>query len=105
MCQGTAVVAESWGGGVWGQVEMYMEAVRDVQDILPGVHVAAGERILMEVSRKFTARGLHSLAFHSSFFIQVTLLSPRRNLFYFRTASLPPAVCTPWPCTSHSSYR
>lgn len=48
-----------------------MEAVHEVRDVLPGIHVAAGERILMEVSRKWTAQDLRMLAYRSNYSIQV----------------------------------
>lgn len=34
---------------------MWVRATRRVPDVLPCVHVEAGERVLVEVSRKFTA--------------------------------------------------
>lgn len=36
---------------------MYVRAQRRVADVLPGVHVEEGERVLVEISRKFTPDG------------------------------------------------
>ncbi len=33
---------------------MWVRARRRVPDVLPGLHIEAGERVLVEVSRKFT---------------------------------------------------
>ena len=50
---------------------MWLEAGEELDDIIPGVRLAKGERILMEVSRKFTQEKLRALAFQSGFFWQV----------------------------------
>lgn len=39
------------------QVEMWVKARRRVPDVLPGLHIEEGERVLVEISRKFTPRG------------------------------------------------
>ena len=52
---------------------MWLEAGEELEDIIPGVRLAKGERILMEVSRKFTQEKLRALAFQSGFFWQVIL--------------------------------
>lgn len=36
---------------------MWVRAARRVPDVLPGVHIEAGERVLVEISRKFTPEG------------------------------------------------
>ena len=55
---------------------MWLEAPEAVDDVAPGVSIARGERILMEVSRKFTVDKLRALAFQSGFFWQVAPLRP-----------------------------
>lgn len=39
------------------QVEMWVQARRRVPDVLPGLHIEEGERVLVEISRKFTPQG------------------------------------------------
>ncbi len=55
------------------QVEMWLVAHRAVPGLLPGskVGIAAGERVLMEVSRKFTEPCIADLAFRAGLCIQV----------------------------------
>lgn len=36
---------------------MWVRAQRRMPDVLPGLHIEAGERVLVEVSRKFTPEG------------------------------------------------
>lgn len=36
---------------------MWVKARRRVPDVLPGLHIEEGERVLVEISRKFTPRG------------------------------------------------
>ena len=55
---------------MWPQVEMWVQAAETLADIAPGVTIRKGERILMEVSRKFTQDKLRGLAFQSGFFWQ-----------------------------------
>ena len=51
---------------------MWLEAPETLTGIAPGVNIKRGERIMMEVSRKFTQDKLRSLAFQSGFFWQVS---------------------------------
>lgn len=44
------------------QVEMWLVSKAGVPGVLPGVTVAPGERVLMEVSRKFTRPAIAQLA-------------------------------------------
>lgn len=39
------------------QVEMWVRAQRRVPHVLPGLHIEQGERVLVEISRKFTPEG------------------------------------------------
>jgi len=39
------------------QVEMWVRAQRRVPDVLPGLHIEEGERVLVEISRKFRPEG------------------------------------------------
>lgn len=39
------------------QVEMWVQPRRHVPDVLPGLHIEEGERVLVEISRKFTPQG------------------------------------------------
>lgn len=49
------------------QVEMYLVARESVPDVFPGVTIERGERVLMEISRKFTGGGLRALAFEAGY--------------------------------------
>ena len=51
---------------------MWLEAGEDIDDLIPGSRLVQGERILMEVSRKFTQEKLRGLAFQSGFFWQAS---------------------------------
>ena len=51
---------------------MWLEAGEDIDDLIPGSRLVEGERILMEVSRKFTQEKLRGLAFQSGFFWQAS---------------------------------
>lgn len=53
------------------QVEMWVEAREAVKDVLPGVSVAKGERILIEISRKFTPADVGALAQGSGMCLEV----------------------------------
>ena len=55
----------------WLQVEMWLEARHTVPSVVAGVDICKGERVLMEVSRKFTVQDIRELAFKSGFFVQV----------------------------------
>ena len=50
---------------------MWLEARHTVPGVVEGVNICKGERVLMEVSRKFTVQDIRELAFKSGFFIQV----------------------------------
>ena len=50
---------------------MWLEARHTVPSVVEGVDICRGERVLMEVSRKFTVQDIRELAFKSGFFIQV----------------------------------
>ena len=50
---------------------MWLEARHTVRSVVEGVDIIKGERVLMEVSRKFTVQDICELAFKSGFFIQV----------------------------------
>ncbi|KAL4447235.1 hypothetical protein ABPG77_007268 [Micractinium sp. CCAP 211/92] len=49
------------------QVEMWVRARRRVPDVLRGLHIEAGERVLVEVSRKFTTESVAAMAFAAGF--------------------------------------
>lgn len=53
------------------QVEMWLIAQRDIKDVLPCIDIVKGERVLMEISRKFTREDISSLAFNSLYCIEV----------------------------------
>ena len=55
------------------QVEMWLVSRYDTGCLAPGVACTVGERVLVEISRKFTAAGLQGLAYKSSLYIQVCL--------------------------------
>lgn len=42
--------------------------------ITEGITIGKGERVLMEMSRKFTLEDIRQLAFQSAFYVQVILL-------------------------------
>ncbi len=52
---------------------MWLVANEDVTGLLDGVDIYKGERILMEMSRKFTPEDIRQLAFQSNFYVQVAL--------------------------------
>ena len=60
------------------QVEMWLVASEKIH-IAEGISIAQGERILMEVSRKFTLDDIRQLAFQSDFYVQV---HPTSHFFY-----------------------
>ena len=60
------------------QVEMWLVASEKIH-IAEGISIAQGERILMEVSRKFTLDDIRQLAFQSDFYVQV---HPTSHLSY-----------------------
>jgi len=53
------------------QVEMWLVANEDVKGVCDSVDIHKGERILMEMSRKFTLEDIRQLAFQSDFYVQV----------------------------------
>ena len=53
------------------RVEMWLVAEEDVPQVIEGVDISKGERILMEMSRKFTPEDIRQLAFQSNFYVQV----------------------------------
>jgi dimethylhistidine N-methyltransferase len=53
------------------QVEMWVKAKERVDGVLPGVHFSAGERILIEISRKFTPQDITGLAKDAGLCVQV----------------------------------
>lgn len=55
------------------QVEMWLRSKAELS--LPSVSITEGERLLVEVSRKFTAQRLASLAYKSGLCIQVCTIS------------------------------
>lgn len=62
------------------QVEMWVEAKERVDGVLPGVHFIAGERILMEISRKFTPQDINGLAKDAGLCLQATWASSRYSI-------------------------
>ena len=55
------------------QVEMWVQAKDDVLQVLPGVDIRKGERILMEISRKFTPENISGLAYNAGLCLQVKI--------------------------------
>ena len=53
------------------RVEMWLVAEEDVLQVIEGVDISKGERVLMEMSRKFTLEDIRQLAFQSNFYVQV----------------------------------
>lgn len=54
------------------RVEMWLVANEDVKGVCGSVDIHKGERILMEMSRKFTLQDIRQLAFQSNFYVQDT---------------------------------
>ena len=54
---------------------MWLVANEDVPNVVEGIDIHKGERILMEMSRKFTPENIRQLAFQSGFYVQVCRLS------------------------------
>ncbi len=50
---------------------MWLVANEDVKGVCDSVDIHKGERILMEMSRKFTLEDIRQLAFQSNFYVQV----------------------------------
>lgn len=53
------------------QVEMWLKWRGPSRAVAPGVRFTPGERVLVEVSRKFTPERLQGLAYKSGFHMQV----------------------------------
>lgn len=54
------------------QVEMWVVAMQDIHQIVPGIDVKKGERLLVEISRKFTMDDIAALACLSNFVVHST---------------------------------
>ena len=54
---------------------MWLVAEEDVLQVIEGVDIRKGERVLMEMSRKFTPEDIRQLAFQSNFYVQVLVAS------------------------------
>lgn len=50
---------------------MWLVANEEIH-MVDDIYIAKGERILMEMSRKFTLEDIRQLAFQSDFYVQVT---------------------------------
>lgn len=55
---------------------MWLVANEAVPGVVDGVDIHKGERILMEMSRKFTPEDIRQLAFQSNFYVQVSSCRP-----------------------------
>lgn len=55
------------------QVEMWLTAKKQISNVISGVDIRQGEKLLMEISRKFTQDSLRSLAFGSGLTMQVSI--------------------------------
>jgi len=53
------------------QVEMWLVSKGDTGEVAPGISIAAGERVLVEISRKFTVEQLQGLAYNAGLYMQV----------------------------------
>lgn len=53
------------------QVEMHAVPCRPVRDLVPGVSLEAGEKLLVEISRKFTPASIAALAEEAGLVLQV----------------------------------
>jgi dimethylhistidine N-methyltransferase len=62
------------------QVEMYLIAGHRVSGLGHGLTFQKGERILMEISRKFTQEQLRSLAFRSGYYFQARWRCPEYSI-------------------------
>ena len=59
---------------------MWLVSKADTGLLAPGIRFAAGERVLVEVSRKYTPSGLQCLAYDSGFYLQVSQRIPACHL-------------------------
>ena len=55
------------------QVDMWLVSKCDTGRLAPGIACTAGERVLVEVSRKFTPERLQGLAYNSGFYLQARI--------------------------------
>lgn len=55
------------------QVEMWVVAQCAVPNVVPGASIVPGEKILVEVSRKYTVGGVRGLAHKAGFMVEVRL--------------------------------
>ena len=62
------------------QVEMWLVARRRLANLVPGRHVGAGERVLVEVSRKFSPQCISALAYDSRLCLEAAWGSPRYRM-------------------------
>jgi dimethylhistidine N-methyltransferase len=69
------------------QVEMYVIAKNAMPLVLPNVSIAKGERILMEISRKFTPENLSALAFNAGFHYQASWNSAKYSISFLIPAA------------------
>ena len=53
------------------QVEMWLVSKADTGEVAPGISIAADERLLVEISRKFTPEKLQGLAYSAGLYMQV----------------------------------
>lgn len=79
------------------QVEMYVIAKKPLPLVLPNVSIAKGERILMEISRKFTPQNLLALAFNAGFHYQASWNSAKYSISFLMPA--PEALKRCWEDT------
>ncbi len=72
----TFVITKPWVpaqvvvNGVKKQVEMWLVSKADTGEVAPGISIAAGERVLVEISRKFTVEQLQGLAYNAGLYMQ-----------------------------------
>ncbi|RMZ53543.1 hypothetical protein APUTEX25_003365, partial [Auxenochlorella protothecoides] len=62
------------------QVEMWVSPKRRVSDIVPGVSLEAGEKLLVEISRKFTPLSIAALADQAGLVVQESWRTPGYSL-------------------------
>lgn len=59
------------------QVEMWLVSLADTGSLAPAIACTAGERVLVEVSRKFTPQRLQALAYKSGLYLQARVARRR----------------------------
>ncbi|DBA68320.1 TPA: hypothetical protein ACH3X2_013633 [Trebouxia sp. C0005] len=69
------------------RVEMWLVANEDVKGVCDSVDIHKGERILMEMSRKFTLKDIRQLAFQSNFYVQDTWRNAKYSMQMFVSTS------------------